>query len=103
MQNGTTTYYAAAGTYEDVVIPELSYLRGRALGLTRNREDAEDLLQDTCLKAFRSFRSFRQGSNARAWLSRILPTRFITTWRSRSSRNGRMPTITRPIRTRRWR
>jgi RNA polymerase sigma-70 factor (ECF subfamily) len=93
MQNSTTTYYAAAGTYEDVVLPELSYLRGRALALTRHREDAEDLLQDTCVKAFRSFRSFRQGSNVRAWLSRILTNTFITAWRSRSSRDSRGTTI----------
>ncbi len=93
MQSVLTTSYAAAGTYEDVVLPELSYLRARALGLTRNREDAEDLLQDTCLKAWRSFRSFRQGSNVRAWLSRILTNSFITAWRSRGSRDARVTTI----------
>ena len=93
MQNVTTTSYAAAGTYEEVVLPELSYLRGKALGLARNREDAEDLIQETCLKAFRSFRRFRQGTNARAWLSRILTNTFITSWRSRGSREGRGTTI----------
>ncbi len=93
MQSVLSTFYTAAGTYEEVVLPELLYLRARALGLTHNREDAEDLLQDTCLKAWRSFRSFRQGSNARAWLSRILTNAFITAWRSRGSRDARVTTI----------
>lgn len=67
--------------YEKTVVPHLAYLLVRARGLTRNAEEAEDLRQDTCLKALQSFHQFRPGTNARAWLSEILKNTFINRWR----------------------
>ena len=52
-------------------------LLGAATRMTRNRSDAEDLVQETMLKAFRSYESFDEGTNLRAWLFRILTNTFI--------------------------
>ncbi len=53
-------------------MPHARALYGTALRLTRNAEDAEDLVQETLLRAYRGFAGFRPGSNARAWLFTIL-------------------------------
>jgi RNA polymerase sigma-70 factor, ECF subfamily len=58
-------------------------LYGAALRMTRNPADAEDLLQETYLKAFRAFERFEEGTNLRAWLFRILTNTYISTYRSR--------------------
>ena len=52
-----------------------------ALRMTRNQFDAEDLVQDTSLKAFRYFHKFDQGTNFRAWIYRILTNNFINFYR----------------------
>ncbi|NDF31707.1 MAG: sigma-70 family RNA polymerase sigma factor, partial [Acidimicrobiia bacterium] len=52
-------------------------LLGTAMRMTRNRSDAEDLVQETMLKAFRSYGSFEEGTNLRAWLFRILTNNYI--------------------------
>src|SRR3989454_11176736 len=57
-----------------------SLFRG-ALRLTRNRTRAEDLLQETFLRAWRSFRTFQPGTNARAWLYKILMNAYIDSYR----------------------
>lgn len=49
--------------------------------MTRNRADAEDLLQDTYLKAYAAFGTFRAGTNLRAWLHRIMTNSYITGYR----------------------
>jgi RNA polymerase sigma-70 factor (ECF subfamily) len=61
-------------------------LFGSALRMTRNRADAEDLVQETLLKAFRSYDSFEAGTNLRAWLFRILTNTFINSYRAKQSR-----------------
>jgi RNA polymerase sigma-70 factor, ECF subfamily len=61
-------------------------LFGSALRMTRNRADAEDLVQETLLKAFRSYDSFDAGTNLRAWLFRILTNTFINSYRAKQSR-----------------
>ena len=61
-------------------------LYAAALRMTRNPADAEDLVQETYLKAFRSFGGFEQGTNLRAWLYRILTNTFINTYRSKKRR-----------------
>src|SRR3954464_9900385 len=58
--------------FERDAIPLLDQLYGGALRMTRNPADAEDLLQETMVKAFAGFRSFRAGTNLKAWLYRIL-------------------------------
>lgn len=57
-----------------------------ALRLTRNQADAEDLVQETFLKAYRGFGSFEEGSNLRAWLYRILTNNYINAYRSKQRR-----------------
>jgi RNA polymerase sigma-70 factor (ECF subfamily) len=61
-------------------------LYSAALRMTRNPSDAEDLVQETYLKAFRSFGGFEQGTNLRAWLYRILTNTFINSYRSKKRR-----------------
>nr|MCH9722249.1 RNA polymerase subunit sigma [Actinomycetes bacterium] len=57
--------------FERDAIPLMDQLYGGALRMTRNPTDAEDLLQETMVKAYAGFRSFREGTNLKAWLYRI--------------------------------
>lgn len=70
------------------VIPLMPRLSGNALRMTRNRVDAEDLLQDTVMRAYLGFGSFRPDSNLNAWLNRIL----LNTHRSTHRNQQRRPT-----------
>lgn len=56
-------------------------LLSHALRLTRNERDAEDLTQDTLIKAFKNFEKFEQGTNCKAWLCRIMTNEFISQYR----------------------
>jgi RNA polymerase sigma-70 factor (ECF subfamily) len=76
----------AGACFERDAVPLLRQLYGEALRLTRNRADAEDLVQETCLKAYAAFDSFHDGSNLRAWLYRILTNNYIDSCRSRRRR-----------------
>jgi RNA polymerase sigma-70 factor (ECF subfamily) len=67
-------------------LPALNGLFGYALQLTRNRSDAEDLLQEATIKAYAGFRSFRPGTNLTAWLTRIIANTVIDTHRRRQRR-----------------
>jgi len=81
----------AAGSIDDAlrerferdVLPILPSLYGAALRMTRNPTDAEDLLQETTLRAFRGFGGFQEGTNLKAWLYRILTNSFINTYRKK--------------------
>ncbi len=64
--------------FEKSVTPHLQSLFGAGIRLTRNASDAEDLVQETVLRAFRFWDSFENGTNARAWLFRILHNTFVT-------------------------
>jgi RNA polymerase sigma-70 factor, ECF subfamily len=57
-----------------------------ALRMTRNRADAEDLVQETYLKGYRSYSSFTEGTNLRAWLFRIMTNTFINSYRAKQRR-----------------
>jgi RNA polymerase sigma-70 factor (ECF subfamily) len=59
-----------------------------ALRMTRNAADAEDLVQETYLKAYRAYGSFEEGTNLKAWLFRILTNTFINTYRAKQRRPG---------------
>jgi RNA polymerase sigma-70 factor (ECF subfamily) len=59
----------------------LDSLYGAALRMTRNPADAEDLVQETYLKAFAAFHQFQEGTNLKAWLFRILTNSYINTYR----------------------
>jgi len=66
----------------DILLREnLNGMFSLALRMTRNQLDAEDLIQDTALKAFRYFHKFDQGTNFRAWIYRILTNNFINFYR----------------------
>jgi RNA polymerase sigma-70 factor (ECF subfamily) len=69
--------------FERDVLPLLPSLYGAALRLTRNPSDAEDLVQDTYLRAYRGFAGFQEGTNLKAWLYRILTNGFINTYRKK--------------------
>jgi RNA polymerase sigma-70 factor (ECF subfamily) len=72
-----------AERFEREVLPLLPSLYGAALRMTRNPADAEDLLQETTLRAYRGFGTFEPGTNLKAWLYRILTNSYITTYRKR--------------------
>jgi RNA polymerase sigma-70 factor, ECF subfamily len=67
--------------FEHALRPTLRGLRGAALRLTRNTADAEDLLQETVLRAWRFWSHYQTGSNLRAWLHRILVNTFVNGYR----------------------
>ncbi len=63
--------------FEELAIPLFDSLYNFARWLTKNQNDAEDLVQETYLKAFRSFASFEPGTNFRAWIFQILKNTFL--------------------------
>lgn len=69
--------------FERDVVPLRGSLYRHAVRLTRNPADAEDLLQETLMKAYANFASFRPGSNLSAWLFRILTNTFINSYRKK--------------------
>ncbi len=73
-----------ADDFEAATLPHLDALYALALRLTRNGRDAEDLVQDTMVKAFRFFHRFERGTNAKAWLFKILSNLFNNDYRDRA-------------------
>ena len=69
--------------FEEQAMPFIDQLYGAALRMTRNPTDAQDLVQETFVKAFSAFDSFKQGTNLRAWLYRILTNTFINSYRKK--------------------
>lgn len=67
--------------FTQLVSPNLSSLKNTALRMTRRRSDAEDLLQETLYKAYRSLDQFKPETNFRAWIFRILVNSYITSYR----------------------
>ncbi|MBX3250307.1 MAG: sigma-70 family RNA polymerase sigma factor [Myxococcales bacterium] len=80
---------ARRDAFEREALPHLDALYATALRLTRSPSDAEDLVQDAMLKAFRFYESFEAGTNMKAWLLRILTNTFINRYR-RSVRERRV-------------
>lgn len=72
--------------FQQEIVPHLELLYNYALRLTTDPVDAEDLLQDTVVKAFRFFSSYEKGTNAKAWLYRILKNSYINNYRRKSKR-----------------
>jgi RNA polymerase sigma-70 factor, ECF subfamily len=72
--------------FEEYVLPQLDRLYSAAMRYTRDPADAEDLVQETVAKAFRSFHQYRPGTNLRAWLYRILHTTYISLYRKAQRR-----------------
>lgn len=69
--------------FERDALPFLDQLYAAALRMTRNQADAEDLVQETFVKAFAAFHQFTEGTNLKAWLYRILTNTFINTYRKK--------------------
>ncbi len=69
--------------FERDALPYLDQLYAAAMRMTRNPADAEDLVQDTYVKAFAAFHQFTEGTNLKAWLYRILTNSFINTYRKK--------------------
>lgn len=67
--------------YREVIEKHLDVLWSTALRFTKNKEDAEDLVQETCLKAFENLDSLRSEGKAKAWLFKILTNTFINKYR----------------------
>ncbi len=74
---------ALRARFERDVMPLVQGLYAAALRMTRNPSDAEDLVQETVLRAFRGFAGFREGTNLKAWLYRILTNTFINMYRKK--------------------
>ncbi len=66
------------------LIPHLSFLRNYALKMTRDLDDSKDLLQDTLMKAYKFFDKYEKGSNAKAWLYKIMQNIFINNYRKKT-------------------
>lgn len=77
---------ADQATFVEQATPLMDGLYGAALRMTRNPADAEDLVQETYLKAYRAFHSFQEGTNLKAWLYRILTNTYINTYRAKKRR-----------------
>jgi RNA polymerase sigma-70 factor (ECF subfamily) len=69
--------------FQEDALPLLDSLYAGALRMTRNPADAEDLVQETMLRAYRSFDRFEAGTNLKAWLFRIMTNAYINTYRKR--------------------
>ena len=72
--------------FERDALQYLDPLYGAALRMTRNPADAEDLVQETFVKAFRAFDSYRDGTNLKAWLFRIMTNQYINIYRRKQRR-----------------
>lgn len=77
---------ADQATFESDVREFIPQLYSGALRMTRNPADAEDVLQEALLKAFRGYHTFKAGTNLKAWLYRILTNTFINKYRQKSRR-----------------
>ena len=69
--------------FERDALPFLDQLYSAAMRMTRNPQDAEDLVQETFAKAYAAFHQFKPGTNLKAWLYRILTNTFINTYRKK--------------------
>src|SRR3982074_906313 len=72
--------------FSDLAMEYMPSLYAAALRMTRNPADAEDLVQETYLKAYRAFGSFQEGTNLKAWLYKILTNTFINSYRAKKRR-----------------
>src|SRR5213596_1780479 len=71
----------AATRFEAATLPFMEALYNQALRLTQRREDAGDVVQETYLRAYRTFENFKEGTNCKAWLFSILYSIFVNNYR----------------------
>jgi RNA polymerase sigma-70 factor, ECF subfamily len=72
--------------FAELAMPYMSALYSAALRMTRNPSDAEDLVQETYLRAYRGFPGFKEGTNLKAWLYKILTNTYINSYRAKKRR-----------------
>lgn len=72
--------------FAELAMPYMSPLYAAALRMTRNPADAEDVVQETYLRAYRGFGGFQEGTNLKAWLYKILTNTYINTYRAKKRR-----------------
>lgn len=77
-------------TFEEEFLPHIDPMYNFAYRLTFDEDDAKDLVQDTYLKAYRFIESFEKGTNAKAWLFRILKNSFINDFRKKSKQPSKV-------------
>ncbi|GAA0188556.1 sigma-70 family RNA polymerase sigma factor [Fulvivirga kasyanovii] len=77
-------------TFEKEFLPHIDSMYNFAYRLTFDEDDAKDLVQDTYLKAYRFIESFEKGTNAKAWLFRILKNSFINDFRKKSKQPSKV-------------
>ena len=77
---------ADQATFAEQAMPLMSSLYSGALRMTRNPADADDLVQETYLRAFRGFGGFQEGTNLKAWMYRILTNTYINSYRAKQRR-----------------
>lgn len=80
----TTEEFKKQEDFRSEMIPHLDALYNFAIRLTTDPTEAEDLVQDTIVKAYRFFNSYEKGTNAKAWLFRILKNSYINNYRKKS-------------------
>jgi RNA polymerase sigma-70 factor (ECF subfamily) len=78
--------------FEQEAMPLLDKLYWAAMRMTHNPQDAEDLVQETYIKAFAAFHTFAEGTNLSAWLHRILTNTYINSYRKRQRQPSQYPT-----------
>lgn len=88
----TDTARELADRFEREAMPLVDQLYSAAMRMTRNPADAEDLVQETYLKAYAAFASFKQGTNLKAWMYRILTNTYINGYRKRQRQPLQQPT-----------
>ncbi|MGD8863379.1 MAG: sigma-70 family RNA polymerase sigma factor [Myxococcales bacterium] len=81
--------------FEAEALPHLDSLYGNALRLTRSRVEAEDLVQETLLRAYRFYDRFERGTNVKAWLLRIQYNTFVNRYRRRTKERDITESMTR--------
>ena len=86
MASGRSNLADPGAPFEDLAVQHLTDLLGSALRMTRNWEDAQDLTQDTLVRAYRGFHSFQPGTNFKAWVFRIMVNTYINSQRKSARR-----------------
>lgn len=89
--NTVTISNSKEAKFQDLIRPHKAMLKGLAYKMTRNSEDAEDLVQETYFRAYRFLDKFQEGTNFKAWIFRILTNSYITIVRKKS----RLPQVLR--------
>lgn len=81
--SGKSTSQQRGWNFEEAAMPFVDALYNTAYRMTRNAQDAEDLVQETYLKAYRYYDKFEEGTNFKAWLFKILKNTFINNYRKK--------------------